>query len=60
VSLKTDLYERNAVNVVLTQNLLDNDLKLTLNAKGIVDRNRFADQGAIGAAVAFDPTQPVL
>ncbi len=57
--LNTDLYERNAVNVVLTQNLLDNDLKLTLNAKGIVDRNRFADQGAIGAAVSFDPTQPV-
>ncbi len=58
--LKTDLYERNALNVTLTQNLLDNDLKLTLNAKGILDRNRFADQGAIGSAAAFDPTQPVF
>ncbi len=57
--LKTDLYERNALNATLTQNLLDNDLKLTLNAKGNIDRNRFADQGAIGAAAAFDPTQPV-
>lgn len=58
--LKTDRYERNAVNLTLTQNLFNNDLKLTLNAKGILDRNRFADQGAIGSAVAFDPTQPVF
>lgn len=58
--LKTDLYERNALNLTLTQNLLDDDLKLTLNAKGIIDQNRFADQGAIGSAVSFDPTQPVF
>lgn len=58
--LKTDLYQRNALNLTLTQNLLDDDLKLTLNAKGIIDQNRFADQGAIGSAVGFDPTQPVF
>ncbi len=58
--LERDFYERTALNVTLTQNLFDNDLKLTLNAKGILDSNSFADQGAIGAAVAFDPTQPVF
>ncbi|HSP40320.1 MAG TPA: SusC/RagA family TonB-linked outer membrane protein [Gillisia sp.] len=57
--LKTDLYKRTAINAVLTQNLFDNNLKLTLNSKNILDQNHFADQGAIGAAVSFDPTQPV-
>lgn len=58
--LKTDLYKRTAINAVLTQNLFDNNLKLTLNTKNILDQNQFADQGAIGAAVSFDPTQPVF
>ncbi|SKB38580.1 iron complex outermembrane recepter protein [Salegentibacter holothuriorum] len=57
--LKTDVYERNALNIALNQDLFDNHLKLTLSSKGIVDENRFADDGAIGAAIAFDPTQPV-
>ncbi|MDT0676699.1 SusC/RagA family TonB-linked outer membrane protein [Autumnicola musiva] len=57
--LKTDLYERNALNIALNQDLFDNSLKLSLTSKGIIDANDFADEGAIGAAVAFDPTQPV-
>src|SRR5699024_7511352 len=57
--LKTDLYERNALNLALNADLLDNDLKLTLTAKGSIDGNRFADEGAIGAAINFDPTHPV-
>lgn len=57
--LKKDLYQRNALNLALNGNFLENDLKLTLSAKGSVDQNRFANQGAIGAAVNFDPTQPV-
>ncbi|MCY2686865.1 SusC/RagA family TonB-linked outer membrane protein [Salinimicrobium sp. TH3] len=57
--LKTDLYQRNALNTALNYDLLDNDLKLTLTAKGSIARNDFADEGAIGAAVNFDPTKPV-
>lgn len=57
--LKTDLYQRNALNIALNADLLNNDLKLTLTSKGSFDDNEFADQGAIGAAVNFDPTQPV-
>jgi len=57
--LRTDLYKRNAVNVSLNQDLFDNSLKLSLTSKGIIDENEFADEGAIGAAVAFDPTQSV-
>ena len=57
--LKTDLYQRNALNTAFNYDLLDNDLKLTLTAKGSIDQNNFADEGAIGAAVSFDPTKPV-
>ncbi len=57
--LNGDLYERNALNLSFVQRLLDNDLKLTLTTKGILDDNKFANNGAIGAAVGFDPTQPV-
>lgn len=58
--LKRDFYERNALNITLNQNLLDNDLKLTFNTKASIDENHYADTGAIGAAVGFDPTQPVF
>ena len=57
--LKTDYYERNALNLALNGDFLDNDLKLTLTTKGSIDENQFANNGAIGAAVSFDPTQPV-
>nr|WP_321221862.1 SusC/RagA family TonB-linked outer membrane protein [uncultured Psychroserpens sp.] len=51
------LYERNAINTSFVQRLLDNDLKLTLTAKGVIDEYNYADGGAIGSAIAFDPTQ---
>src|SRR5690606_35392535 len=57
--LTGDLYERNALNLSFVQRLLNDDLKLTLTTKGIFDDNKFANKGAIGAAVAFDPTQSV-
>jgi iron complex outermembrane receptor protein len=57
--LRTDTYQRDALNLALTQRLLDNNLKLTITSKGIVDKNRFANRGAIGAAIAMDPTQPI-
>jgi iron complex outermembrane receptor protein len=58
-TLLRDLYERNGINTSFVQRLFDNDLKLTLTAKGVVDEFFFTDQGAIGAAIQFDPTQPV-
>lgn len=57
--LKTDEYERTALNFSVNQELLDDDLTLTVNAKGIINKNDFADNGAIGSAISFDPTQPV-
>ena len=54
-----DLYERNGFNTSFVHRFLDNDLKLTLVARGIQDEYSYADAGAIGSAVRFDPTQSV-
>ncbi|RMA58831.1 SusC/RagA family TonB-linked outer membrane protein [Ulvibacter antarcticus] len=57
--LVKDLYRRTALNLNLTGNLLDNHLKMTLTTKGSFDDNLYADTGAIGNAITFDPTQSV-
>ncbi|WP_179021893.1 SusC/RagA family TonB-linked outer membrane protein [Winogradskyella forsetii] len=54
-----DLYERAGLNVSYVQRLLDNDLKLTFVGKAIQDEYSYANSGAIGSAISFDPTQPV-
>ncbi|WP_181193731.1 SusC/RagA family TonB-linked outer membrane protein [Pontibacter ummariensis] len=58
--LRTDKFERKSAAVSLTPEFLDNHLKVDVNVKGSITNTRFANQGAIGAAVAFDPTQPVM
>lgn len=57
--IRKDYYERNAFNISLNQDLFDNSLKLTLTSKNSLDKNKFSNGGAIGSAVAFDPTQPI-
>ncbi|NBA85447.1 SusC/RagA family TonB-linked outer membrane protein [Emticicia sp. CRIBPO] len=57
--LKTSNLGRTSASVALSPMFLDNHLKVDVNLKGSITNNRFADQGAIGAAVFFDPTQPV-
>lgn len=57
--LKRDYYERNAINIALNQDLFDNTLKLSLSSKNSLDHNNYANRAAIGAAVGFDPTQPI-
>ena len=57
--LKTDNLQKTSLALVLNPTLFDNHLKVDLNLKGSVENTRFANQGAIGAAVSFDPTQSV-
>jgi iron complex outermembrane receptor protein len=57
--LKTSNSIRNSLNVNLNPTLLNGDLKLNISAKGSHTVINFADAGAVGAAVTFDPTQPV-
>lgn len=57
--LKTSEFERITGAISLNPSFFNEHLKVNLNYKGAKTNSRFADQGAIGAAVAFDPTQPV-
>jgi TonB-linked SusC/RagA family outer membrane protein len=57
--LKTDHLEKFSAALVLNPVFFDNHLKVDLNLKGSIQKNRFANEGAIGAAVYFDPTKPV-
>jgi len=57
--LKTSNYNRTSGMISLTPSLFNNHLNINANIKGAIAGNRFADQGSIGAALDFDPTQPV-
>lgn len=58
-TLITSKLNRLTSNISLSPSLFNDHLKLTFNAKGMFSRTRFAEAGAIGAALAFDPTQSV-
>ena len=55
--LKNSDYNRYTAAVNLNPSLLNDHLKLNLNAKGMYSKAKKADTGAIGNAVSFDPTQ---
>lgn len=57
--LKTSNFQRYTGSLSLTPSLFNDHLNVNLNAKGVYIKNRFADTGALGSAVAFDPTKPV-
>jgi TonB-dependent starch-binding outer membrane protein SusC len=57
--LRTDNFGRVTTSLNLSPKFLDNHLSVNLAVKYAHTNNRFANDGAIGAAVSFDPTQPV-
>ena len=57
--IKTSKLDRLTGSLNLNPSLLDDDLKINFNVKGMYIKNRFADTGAVGNAVRFDPTHPV-
>lgn len=57
--LKGDNFERVTGSLNFNPSFLDDHLKVELNAKGSYTENTFANRGAIGSAVLYDPTQPV-
>jgi TonB-dependent starch-binding outer membrane protein SusC len=54
-----DAMNRMSGSLGISPRLLNDDLKIDLNYKGALIKSQFANQGAIGSAVAFDPTQPL-
>lgn len=57
--LDTYNFKRTTVSVGVDPSLLNDKLKVNINVKGMINNNNFADQGAIGDAIAYDPTKPV-
>ena len=57
--LKTSAMDRVTASITLNPKFFDNTLSVTANVKGFYMHNRFADEGAIGGAVSFDPSQSV-
>lgn len=58
-TLKTSKYERYTGAVNLSPKFFDNHLSVDINVKGTINKNRFADSGAVGAAAFFAPTKPI-
>ena len=57
--LKTSGMDRTTVGFNLTPKFFDGLLSIQANAKGSYIKNRMADQGAVGAALTYNPTLPV-
>src|SRR5690606_21346319 len=57
--LRTGEFKRTTTSLALNPSFFDNHLKINLNANIAWQNNRFADEGAIGNAIRFDPTQSV-
>jgi iron complex outermembrane receptor protein len=58
--LKTTNLKRNTMSIALDPTFFQNHLKVSLNLKGVYSQENFGNQGAIGAATSFDPTEPVM
>ena len=58
--LSTNRFERLSAALNLNPKFLNNRLAVNIALKFANTKTRFANEGAIGSAVAFDPTQPVL
>jgi TonB-dependent starch-binding outer membrane protein SusC len=55
--LKRDQFERTTLSAALTLKFLEDHLKIDINSNSSLIENNYSNRGAIGAAVAFDPTQ---
>ena len=59
-TLKTNKFDRLSLAFNLSPKFLKDHLSLNINGKFANTKTRFADEGAIGTAVGFDPTKPVM
>jgi iron complex outermembrane receptor protein len=58
--LETSNFSRYTLALGVNPTLLDDHLKVNINLKGMGTDARWASEAAIGAAVNFDPTQPIF
>lgn len=57
--LKTDKLDRYTLGFNISPRFFDDHLRININVNNSIEEVRFANQGAIGAAVSFNPTVPV-
>ncbi|WP_035668515.1 SusC/RagA family TonB-linked outer membrane protein [Flavobacterium sp. 83] len=57
--LKRDNVERTTLGANVTGNFLDKHLKIEFNNNTSLINSNYSNNGAIGGAIGFDPTQPV-
>ena len=57
--LKDDSFERITASVNISPSFLDQSLRMGVNVRFMGTENDFANRGAIGSALRFDPTKPV-
>lgn len=57
--IKTNNFKRNSVSVGINPTLLDGHLRVDANIKGSWVDNRFVENGIVGNAISFNPTQPI-
>ena len=57
--LKTSWMRRFNASVNLAPSFFDKHLNFNITAKYMFEKDRYADSGAVGAALAMDPTRPV-
>jgi len=58
--LKTNKFDRMSAAINLSPKLLKDYLSLNVNLRAAKTSNVWANEGAVGSAIAFDPTQPVM
>lgn len=56
-TLKTNNFQRFSSSLNLSPKFFDDHLSVNLSIKASHTKNVFADEGAIGSAISFDPTQ---
>ena len=55
-----DKFSRNTISLNMNPSLMNDKLDIDFNLRMMDTQNDFADRGAIGNAVRFDPTKPVF
>jgi TonB-linked SusC/RagA family outer membrane protein len=58
-NILTSQYDRATISLSMNPSFFDDHFKISLNYNRAFEDNRFADAGQVGAALRYDPTQPV-
>lgn len=58
-TLKTSNFKRYTADLSLNRKFFEDHLDIKANVKGMINKNQFANSGAVGGAAFYDPTKPI-